>query len=210
MNLCKRIALCAVLFLVLVTPLLAQERTATITLGRDPEPPYCVQNPGGTVDIFWNIQHSTTPLRVYYKLEDPTRTVILEQQTYPGSTGLNINRRWTVPAGLSDGKYWVRVEYWSLQSSNEANAEVTFYVCTTMGNLCVWKYKDANCNGVYDAGDTPVPDWWVCIHTPAGDDICVQTDATGRSAGPEFRSATTPSTNRCRWIRLGTCRPDLL
>lgn len=180
MNLCKRVALCALIFLVLVAPVLAQERTATITLGRDPEPPYCVLNPGGTVNIFWNIQHSTTPRYVYYKLEDPTRTTILEQETYPLATGLNISRNWTVPTGLSDGKYWVRVEYWSFESSNEANAEVTFYVCTDTANLCVWKYKDANCNGVIDVGDTPVPGWWVCIHTPLDEDICVPTDVDGK------------------------------
>ncbi len=181
MNLCKRVALCALFLLVLVTPVLAQERTATITLGRDPEPPYCVLNPGGTVNIFWNIQHSTTPRYVYYKLEDPTRTTILEQQTYPLATGLNISRNWTVPTGLADGKYWVRVEYWSFESSNEANAEVTFYVCSTMGNLCVWKFKDANCNGALDPGDSPVTGWWVCVLTPNGDDICVPTNGDGKA-----------------------------
>lgn len=180
MNLCKRVALCALFLLVLVSPVLAQERTATITLGRDPEPPYCVVNPGGTVDIFWDIQHSTTPRYVYFKLEDPTRTTILDQETYPLATGLNISRSWTVPSGLVDGKYWVRVEYWSFESSNEANAEVTFYVCTDTANLCVYKYKDTNCNGEIDPADTPVPGWWICMHTPYGEDICVQTDAEGK------------------------------
>jgi hypothetical protein len=180
MNHWKRIAFCAILFLILVSPVLAQARTATITLGRDPEPPYCVQNPGGTVQIFWDIQHQTTPLRVYYKLEDPTRTIILEDQTYPGSTGITISRNWTVPNGVVDGKYWVRVEYWSLTSGNEANAEVTFYVCTDLGNLCVYKYKDANCNGIYDTGDTPVPDWWIGIVTSYGDELYGQTEADGK------------------------------
>jgi hypothetical protein len=180
MNNWKRAALCALMFLVLVSPVLAQPRTATITLGRDPEPPYCALNPGGTVDIFWNIQHSTTPRYVYYKLEDPTRTLILQQQTYPGATGLNISRSWTVPTGLGNGKYWVRVEYWSFEAGNEADAEVTFYICSTVGNLCVWKYKDANCNGVLDSGDPPVSNWWVCIRTPEGDDICAQTNGDGK------------------------------
>jgi hypothetical protein len=156
------------------------QRVATITLGRDPEPPYCVLNPGGDVDIFWNIEHTTTPRYVDYFLQDPTRTINLEYQRYPGDTGLSINRNWVVPNGLVDGKYWVRVEYWSFESGNEANAEVTFYICAEMGNLCIHKYRDANCDGVLDPSDPPVPDWWVCIDTPEGDTICRQTDAEGK------------------------------
>ena len=81
----KCLALVALLCAVVVVPALAQ-RVATITLGRDPEPPYCVQNPGGTVQIFWNIQHTTTPRKVEYFLQDPTRTINLEHQTYNGNT----------------------------------------------------------------------------------------------------------------------------
>jgi hypothetical protein len=156
------------------------QRVATITLGRDPEPPFCIQNPGGTVQIFWDIQHTTTPRKVEYFLQDPTRTINLEQQTYPGGTGLNIARSWNVPNGLVDGKYWVRVEYWSFESGNEANAEVTFYICAEQGNLCVYKYKDANCNGILDPNDPIVTGWWVCITTPEGDTICRQTNGDGK------------------------------
>ena len=129
---------------------------ATISLGRDPEPPYCVLNPGGVVDISWDIEHTTTPNYVYYKLEDPTRTIIYEEQTYPGSTGITINRQWTVPAGAPDGKYWIRIEYWSFEAGNEANAEVTFYVCSGTGDICVEKWEDSNTSLELDAGDTPL------------------------------------------------------
>jgi hypothetical protein len=175
----KCLALFALLCTTLVVPVFAQ-RVATITLGRDPEPPFCIQNPGGTVQIFWDIQHTTTPRKVEYFLQDPTRTINLEQQTYPGGTGLNIARSWNVPNGLVDGKYWVRVEYWSFESGNEANAEVTFYICAEQGNLCVYKYKDANCNGILDPNDPIVTGWWVCITTPEGDTICRQTNGDGK------------------------------
>lgn len=159
----------------------ALAREATISLGRDPEPPFCVLNPDGTVDINWDIEHETTPNFVYYKLEDPTRTIILEDQNYPGNTGITVNRQWTVPNGLSDGKYWVRVEYWSFEASNEANAEVTFYVCNSTGSVCAYKYADTNCNGVYDPGvDEAVPNWWICLETPFGDTFCRSTDANGQ------------------------------
>jgi hypothetical protein len=164
----------------LAMPALADSMEATISLSRDPEPPLCVTNPGGTLTIEWHISHLTTPRYVYFKLEDPTRTIILDQQTYPGSTGLDIVRTWTVPPGLSDGKYWVRVEYWSYQAGNEANAEVTFYVCNFTSSICATKYQDTNCDGLLGPGDTPVPGWWICMTTPLGDTFCEQTGAGGQ------------------------------
>ncbi len=105
---------------------------AIISLGVDPEPPGYIENPGGTVDIFWTVTASTTPDYVYYKLEDPTQTVILEEETYPGDTGMDIDRSWTVPdIGLDDGLYWVTVEYYCVELGLEAQAEVSFLVDTT-------------------------------------------------------------------------------
>jgi hypothetical protein len=106
--------------------------------------------------------------------------VILEQQTYPGDTGITIDRAWTVPAGLDDGKYWIRVEYWSYQAGNEANAEVTFYVCNETGSICVTKLQDTDCNGVISPADTPLAGWWMCLTTPLGDTYCLQTGPDGR------------------------------
>ena len=165
------------------TPVMAEPgdpMEATISLGRDPEPPFCTANPGGTVEITWSIEYSSTPNYVYYKLEDPTRTIILEDETYPGATGAAITRNWTVPNGLVDGKYWVRVEYWSFEAGNEANAEVTFYVCSGTGTICAEKWEDIDCDGVLTPGiDQPVPDWWICLETPFGETYCLQTDANG-------------------------------
>lgn len=158
----------------------ADPAEATISLGRDPEPPRCAVNPGGIVDIWWDIEHTTTPNYVYYKLEDPTRTIIYEDQTYPGSTGITQTRQWTVPAGAPDGKYWVRIEYWSFEAGNEANAEVTFYVCTGTGGICAEKWEDVDCDDTLTPADAKVPNWWICIQTPMGDTFCKQTDANGQ------------------------------
>jgi hypothetical protein len=53
MKRCHRVLLGALLLAAIAaTPGLAQDKVATITFGRDPEPPYCVANPGGQVQIF--------------------------------------------------------------------------------------------------------------------------------------------------------------
>jgi hypothetical protein len=131
MNALSRVALVFSALPLLATLAFAQPgQNAVITLGTDPEPPACVSNPGGTVTIFWDIQHMTTPDYVVYRLKDPTQLIVLEEQVYPGDTGLTMTRQWTVPTGLEDGAYWVRVEYYSVEVGNEANAEVCFLVCT--------------------------------------------------------------------------------
>lgn len=151
----------------------------TISLGRDPEPPICVQNPVGVIDITWNIEHTTTPHYVYYKLKDPTITIILEDSTYAGSSGVTVNRQWTVPPGAADGKYWVRVEYWSLEGGNEAGAEVTFYVCTGTGEIWAEKDQDVDRDGGCSDDGTPIENRLICITTPFGDRFCKQTGIGG-------------------------------
>jgi len=179
MKLSYRILMIVLLLGLVVGSAYATVRTATITLGRNPEPPYCTRNPGGNVQIFWTIQHSTTPNYVKYQLFAPDHVTVIQTQTYPGSTGLIVNRSWTVPVGAVDGKYWVRIEYYSFEAGDEADAEVTFYVCTSVADIIAHKYEDANCNGQLDPSDPPVPGWWLCIQTPYGETICRQTDANG-------------------------------
>ncbi len=158
----------------------ADTAEATISLGREPEPPYCVQTPGGVLDISWDIEHETTPAYVLYQMWDPSQTTILEEETYPGDTGLTINRQWVAAAGLEDGKYWIRIEYWSEEAANEANAEVTFYVCGgELSDICAIKYNDLNCNGELDDTDPPLEGWWICLETSEGDTFCQQTGADG-------------------------------
>jgi hypothetical protein len=103
---------------------------AFIALGTDPAPPDCVCNPGGTLRIFWSIDPQTTPHHVVYELWDPSQSLCLEYQSYPGSSGLVVTRQWTAPEGVVDGRFWVRVEYWSYEAGNETNVEVSFYVCS--------------------------------------------------------------------------------
>ena len=149
---------------------------ATITLGRSPEPPDCAQ-PQDDVDIWWDITYSTTPAAVIYTLVDPDGATI-DSTYYPGDTGVSINRQWTVPFDPVIGKYWVRVEFHSNQSGHEATAEVSFYVCSGIGEICAQKWVDANCDGVGQLGEE-YQGWWICIETPWGDTFCDTTDATG-------------------------------
>ncbi|MDM7915905.1 MAG: hypothetical protein ACE15D_17600 [Candidatus Eisenbacteria bacterium] len=183
MNLASRLLLTVLLAGVVLGTIsgvaLADERIATITLGRDPEPPFCILNPGGTVEYFWDIDHYTTPNYVRYLLQDPTRLINIEEVIYPGDTGIHGEGSWTVPSGLPDGRYWIRVEYYSYEAGNEANAEVTFFVCVDRGTLCEEKREDANCNGVLDDDDPPVPGWLLCFRGPDDAVYCHATDENG-------------------------------
>lgn len=111
----------------------------TIWLGTDPEPPECVDNPGGTETIFWSVTYSTTPDFVYYRLTDPSAAIV-EEEYYPGDSGVDIVREWVVPEGCEPGAYWVRIEYWSEQVGLEGAAEVVFSVCpgTTPSDHDTW------------------------------------------------------------------------
>ena len=58
-------------------------------------------------------------------------------------------------------------------------------MCNTTGEICAHKYEDVNLDGACNPGggellpDTPVPNWWICITTPAGDTFCQRTDVNG-------------------------------
>lgn len=126
---CRTALLASALPLLTVAFLAFADPNAVITLGTIPEPPDCVCNPGGMVTIFWEVQHATTPNYVYYRLDDPIGDMV-EEQTYPGDTGIAITRTWTVPNGAQDGVYWAHVEYWSVEIGLEAEADVAFVVCS--------------------------------------------------------------------------------
>jgi hypothetical protein len=153
-------------------------RSATITLGRSPEPPDCSQ-PESDVSIWWNITYSTNPQKVIYTLRDPNGATI-DSVYYAGATGVVVNTSWHVPFAAVVGKYWVRVEYWSYQAGHEATAEVSFYVCSGIGSICAQKWVDADCNGQGTAGDHVLSGWWICIETPWGDTFCDTTGVDGR------------------------------
>ncbi len=150
---------------------------ATISLGRNPEPPDCAAAQS-IIDINWTITYSTTPQKEIFTIRDPNGATV-DSVYYAGDTGVNINRQWNVPANPVVGKYWIRVEYWSNQAGYEANAEVSFYVCEGVGSICAQKWVDGDCDGVGSAGDYQVSGWWICIDTPWGDTFCDTTGVDG-------------------------------
>ncbi len=93
-----------------------------------PAPPLELANPGGSLTIIWEAEFEDPPERVEFVLFDPTRTIVIDRETYSGSDGTSRSRSWTVPEGMSRGKYWVRVEYWSLACGMTAAGEVAFLV----------------------------------------------------------------------------------
>jgi hypothetical protein len=152
---------------------------AVITLGVIPLPPGCVQNPGGTATISWAIQHLTNPDHVDYYLYGPGHSIIYEQQSYPGSTGMTITRTWTIPSVLPQGVYWVRVEYYAQGLGLEAWAETGFLVCEPSSGICLQKRADENCDGLLGPEDPPVEGWSVGIITPGGQALFQETGPDG-------------------------------
>lgn len=118
---------CLLLALGGFAPGVTAEPEATITLGTDPEPPECAANPDGLVTISWVVEQTSTPDHVHYMLKDPSLAII-EEEIYPGMTGLTVTRTWEVPSGAIPGGYWVRVEFYATDGM-EAAAEVLFLVC---------------------------------------------------------------------------------
>lgn len=156
---------------------LGGSRDATITAGRSPEPPLCAQ-PTTMVDMWWDITYSTTPDFVYYQLRDPNG-VTVEESTYVGTTGVTVSRQWEVPVDPELGKYWIRVEFHSVDVGHESTAEVSFYVCSGNGRIYAEKWEDMDCDGAPSGPDRVVEGWWICIQTPWGDEFCQQTNASG-------------------------------
>lgn len=125
-------------------------------------------NPAGDTAIFWVIQHSTIPDYVVYKLFTPGHSALVETETYPGSTGINVDRHWIVPTGAVAGAYWVRLEYYSVGVGLEAAAEVVFLVCQpSPPEVCC---VDQTCYVLTEQecaqmGGVPNPDYTSCDDT---------------------------------------------
>lgn len=143
------------------------DEQALITLGVTPMPPDCVQNPGGTATITWLIEHQTVPDHVVFTLYDPTHTIVYDSETYPGDTGLDVERTWTVPSPLPDGMYWVRIEYFAQGIGLEAWAETGFMVCLPIGVCCVghdcYLVLEEECTTM---GGAWHPEWSTCDDLP--------------------------------------------
>jgi len=158
---------------------------AVISLGVSPLPPDCVENPGGTATITWLIQHQTVPDYVTYTLYDPTHTIVYDQETYPGVTGISVTREWMVPSILPDGVYWAKVEYYAQGIGLEAWAETGFLVCEPEYKVCcleheciiTTRFECETLSGFWH------PEWTTCEPNPC--DIYTPTDEStwGRIKG---------------------------
>lgn len=159
---------------------------AVISLSSAPSPPTAIR-PGQVQTFHWDIIASTTPLSVSYELLDLERDAVVDSQIYPGSSGLHITRPYTLPLtytlpfGRLFERYRVRVEYYSLQAGNEANAEAILWVTQDTGSLVVQKFDDRDGDGVQDAGDSGAPG--VSFF------LAIQGQNVGETSGPDGRIA---------------------
>ncbi len=90
----------------IAVPASADSKEATISLGRTPEYLFCATPGQASEQITWSIIDATIPFSVKYFLQDPTRLINLEPQTYPGATGVNIIQNWAAPLDSMDAVPW--------------------------------------------------------------------------------------------------------
>lgn len=168
-----QILLCMTMLAIWTLVLTAAQTSAQplgISLTRDPAPPLSVLNDGnGTVNFFWNISYATQ-INQNYTLEiiPPSPGVPFTLGSFAGAPSPIINQAsWTVPAGTPAGCYYARLSFfsnWCLENPNafEDRAEVGFLV-SPAARLRICKFLDTNGNGIWDAGEPPLPGWQFII-----------------------------------------------
>ncbi len=176
LGLSKAVGIASLLILGLAAITLAQ---SGITLTRSPAPPSSISH-GMTETFTWTITAGVnTPDRVEFRVLDPD-TLVVDAQTYTGTSGLSVTRVYTVPSSPKEGRYLGEITYYSIEAGQEAFASVSFYVAER-GNLDVFKFNDFNGNGIQDPADGPVPDVLIRLRTPFGDTVGKLTDSTGHA-----------------------------
>ena len=133
----------------------------TISMSIAPSPPTAIR-PGEQESFQWLISPTSTPVSVTFSIYDLDNGILLDQKSYPGSSGLSANEAYTLPVGyvLPIGKlferYIGRIAYFSDEAGYEAGAEAIFWVTQDTGDIHLLKFNDRNGNGVQDPGDEGV------------------------------------------------------
>lgn len=134
----------------------------------------------GMVEVFtWTVTGGS-PQRVDFEVKYPSG-VTAYAQTYPGATGLDVTRVYTVPPAAPLGLWYSEVRFYSL-TGGTLKAGGNFCV-SERGNLRVFKFDDFNGNGVRDPGEDPVPDVLIQIQ-PAPGALC-PSDPAGQFTGSD-------------------------
>ncbi len=178
-------AIAGLALLLLVGVVFAQPGSpeTTITLSSAPSPPTAIK-PGEAQTFQWQIIATSTPVSVSYEVSNIDTGQPIESQVYPGSTGLNLTRSYVLPTtyvlpfGRLFERYRVRIEYYSLESGNEANAEAIFWVTQDTGSLKVVKFNDRDGDGLRDPGDEGVAGVLFTLRIQ-GQNLSRLTDANG-------------------------------
>ena len=162
----------ASLALVLLTPLLLLGVLAYAAKASPTSPQASIQlsvhpgttmaiRPGESEQISWRVIPSDgrPPVQVDYFLRTQDG-VLVESQSYADSTGIDINRFYTLPLnyvlppGLPFERYQVNIVYYSTVGE-EATAWMPFFVTREAGGLRIFKFEDKNGNRIFDGVDTP-------------------------------------------------------
>jgi hypothetical protein len=148
-----------------------------IDLTVNPQLPEYVQNPGGDMQATCTVDtDATTPNNLFLSILNASDEVVYDI-AIPGEAVYELN--WSVPQGLEDGFYRVRVEYWSQEGGLETIAESSFVIAGRTPGVCAFKFIDANGNGLYDEGEAYAEGWEMCLTGPNGPVDCRITDVDG-------------------------------
>ncbi|MCB0042013.1 MAG: hypothetical protein KDE23_20155, partial [Caldilinea sp.] len=154
----------AVLLVLMATQIAAsQPPPTTISFSVFPPPPTAI-TPGEVETFVWQIVPATTPVSVTLTIFDIDNSVLIEQRSFPGSSGLALTQTYTLPLtytlpfGLPFERYRARVDYYSDEVGLETSAESIFWVTQETGNIEVIKFNDRDGDGIRDPGDEGVPD----------------------------------------------------
>jgi hypothetical protein len=90
----------------IAVPALADSKEATILPGRAPESVGCAMSGQMSEQIPWTISYATTPFSVKYFVQDPTWLINVDQQTYPGATGVDFIQNWAAPLDSVGAQPW--------------------------------------------------------------------------------------------------------
>jgi len=87
-------AVCALWLTLILWTGASRDARAGLHVDVDPPPPAELANPGGSLEVQWVAEFADPPDRIEYLLLDPTRTIVIEQETYDASEGVARTRRY--------------------------------------------------------------------------------------------------------------------
>jgi hypothetical protein len=94
---------------------------------------------------------------------------------------LKATYEWNVPKDAAEGRYRAELQVKTLEAGGGVHDTISraFDVARDRGNLRIFKYEDANGNGVYEKDEKGLSGWQFKITTPTSENYVRETDSNG-------------------------------